>query len=350
MLFYSTPILTSFVRKDIAILEKEYMLKVFHFDTSKKWKTPIFFFQQLWQIVWNWRKIEMFVCKFVGYSALLPSLLGKIGGKACLLVTAGTESAYLPSIHYGDFRKPVLGKFTEWSLRMATHIAPVHYSLMLCDYVYNKEIFPQQGVQFFCKNLKTPFTYIPYGFDEKKFVDIGKKRIPNSFLTIAAGFEQEVVFLRKGLDLIWEMAKRFPEFHFTVVGYKAGQFHKEVPSNVQIIAAIPQEKLIELLNEHEFYAQISMFEGFPNALCEAMLCGCIPIGSSVAAIPDIIGDTGFILQEKNTDKLADLLKIATHSDKALLSQKARQRIIDNFLTGRRERELLGLVRRLLSNN
>ncbi len=346
MLFYSTPILTSFVRKDIAILEKEHTLQVFHFDTSKKWKTPLLFLQQLWQIVRNWRKIEVFVCKFVGYSAFLPALLGKISGKPCLLVTAGTESAYLPSIQYGDFRKPILGKFTEWSLRLATHIAPVHYSLMRCNYTYNKEKFPQQGVQFFCKNLKTPFTYIPYGFDAQKFRDFGKKRQPNSFLTIAAGFEQEVVFLRKGLDLIWKMAARFPDFQFTVVGYKAGLFHKETPKNITIIAAIPQEKLIELLNEHEFYAQISMFEGFPNALCEAMLCGCIPIGSSVAAIPDIISDTGFILAEKNADKLADLLKEAAQAEKTLLSQKARQRIVDNFLTERREKALLGLVAQL----
>lgn len=349
MIFYSTPVFASFIRKDITILEKKYQLIIFHFDTRKKWKTPILFLQQLVTILWHWRKIDIFVCKFVGYAAFLPSLLGKISGKPCLLVTAGTESAYLPSINYGDFSNPILGKFTAWSLRMATHIAPVHSTLMLCNYTYNKEIFSQQGVQFFCKNLKTPFTYIPYGFDDKKFVNLGKKRKTNSFITIAARFDQDVIFLRKGLDLIWEMANRFPDFSFTVVGYKEGNFHKTCPPNVQIIATIPQEQLIELFNEHEFYAQISMFEGFPNALCEAMLCGCIPIGSSVAAIPDIIADTGFILQEKNVDKLAELLQIAIKCDKVALSQKARQRIVDNFLMERRERELLGLVANLMAN-
>lgn len=88
-----------------------------------------------------------------------------------------------------------------------------------------------------------------------------------------------------------------------------------MPENVVLMKKINQDELINQFQAHEFYAQLSMFEGFPNALCEAMLCGCIPIGSSVSAIPDIIGETGFILDKKDDLMLVNLFQIASLSNK-----------------------------------
>ena len=42
-----------------------------------------------------------------------------------------------------------------------------------------------------------------------------------------------------------------------------------------------------------------MSEGFPNALCEAMLSGCIPIVSNVGAMPKIVKETGYLLLKKD---------------------------------------------------
>ena len=123
-----------------------------------------------------------------------------------------------PIVNYGNFDKKLLAKFTAFSFRWATHIAPVHKSLMLQDYSYHPEIHPQQGVYYFCKNLKTPYTEIYYGFNPEQWALGNKKRKENSVAIIAAGFEDKVVFLRKGLDLIFEVAKHLPEFSFTIIG------------------------------------------------------------------------------------------------------------------------------------
>ena len=90
-----------------------------------------------------------------------------------------------------------------------------------------------------------------------------------------------------------------------------------------------------------------MSEGFPNAICEAMTCGCIPIGSNVGGIPDIIGDTGFLLMKRDVGQFRKIVCDALQCDKKSLSQKARARIMEKYPKDLREKELTVLVRKLI---
>ena len=108
---------------------------------------------------------------------------------------------------------------------------------------------------------------------------------------------------------------------------------------------MPYEDLPAYYASHEFYLQLSMWEGFPSAPCEAMLCGCVPIVSSVAALPEIVGDTGFILQKKDLTELEALIQKALDSDIPARSQKARERIMKRWPSNERNK-LVELVRSL----
>ena len=342
-IFFTTSGLFTFVKKDIDFLSQEFDVTVFVFKPQKKWQTPLLFLKQLLDIMRHIFITDIYICKFPGYLSFLPCIIAKITRRPCLLITAGTESAGIPSIHYGNFDKQILGLFTVFSFRWASHIAPVHKSLMLQEYRYHPEIYSHQGASFFCKNLKTAFTEMNYGFDPEKFTAGNETRILNSVAIIAAGFESEVVFLRKGIDLIFEVAGRLPHFTFSVIGCEHTQLNRLVPSNVKLIKKINQDELIQQFQKHEFYSQLSMFEGFPNALCEAMLCGCIPIGSSVSAIPDIIGNTGFVLEKKDSLDLIKLFNQAALSDKIALSDAARKKVINDYHFSFREQKLKTLI-------
>jgi glycosyltransferase involved in cell wall biosynthesis len=97
-----------------------------------------------------------------------------------------------------------------------------------------------------------------------------------------------------------------------------------------------------ILSEHRFYLQLSATEGFPNALAEAMLCACVPIGSAVAAIPLMIGQTGYVLPKKDLHALVSLLKTAEADYLPAKGVGARERIQTYFPLAEREKRLLAL--------
>jgi glycosyltransferase involved in cell wall biosynthesis len=90
-------------------------------------------------------------------------------------------------------------------------------------------------------------------------------------------------------------------------------------------------------------------EGFPNALAEAMLCGCIPIGSNVSGIPYMISDSGYILHHRNVDELESLCCTAAFSlNKVELSKKARKRISSEFTYDYRRKAISKIIEQYTS--
>lgn len=331
---------SSFINVDIKILEDNFDLKLFYFNHTNPKKIYMEFIKQLFFLFSNIGKAKSCVCFFSGYHSLLPALIFKIFGKKISVIPAGTDCCSFPSFNYGNFRKPILGWFTSKTYLLSSQILPVHKSLMFQKDTYYRKDFDYQGINFFVKNLKVPFHELNYGYDYNYFKPNDQNREKNSFITIGGDFDSKVFAIRKGLDLIVEVSRKFPNSKFYIVGSSQ---NVNFPSNIICLPKTNQNKLIELLSSKEFYLQISIMEGFPNALAEAMLCGCIPIGSSISAIPEIIADTGFIVQKRDINLLEETIKIALNSNKEELSAKARKRIIDNFPLEKRKKELLELV-------
>lgn len=348
-LFLSAVSFPGFVKKDIAALQKKYTVHLFQFHAYPKWQTPFMFLRQLFALLKRLRTTDAYVSEFGGYHSFLPALAAKLTGKPALIIVAGTDCVSFPSIKYGHMRRNCLGRITRWSYRLATHIAAVHKSLLFCEYTYQDRDHRHQGILAFCPGLRTETSEIPYGYEVDFFRNVAAAKTPDSFITVAIGANDPARFQLKGIDLVVWAARRFPHYTFTVVGNELPQ-QAPLPPNLQTIGVVDAERLRALYSAHEFYLQLSISEGFPNAPCEAMLCECIPIGSPVGALPDIIGDTGFILMQRNRELLAALIEQAVNSDKARLGRAARQRIIELFPLERRERELTALVERLLESS
>lgn len=263
-------------------------------------------------------------------------------------MVGGTDCVAFPSLRYGHFQNKLLAWFTKASYRMVDTVSAVHESLFERDNPYAGEAERRQGILQFFPQARFRRNAIPNGFDTDRFKleTPWEERAVFSFISISASLNDPIRMRLKGIDLVLELASRIPEAHFTLVGTEGKM---EVPENVLLLPYVPNAQLPALYNQQRYYLQLSLSEGFPNALSEAMACGCIPIVSQVASMPEIVGKDGLILSERNADLLEKLVRerlLRSESDEAKVAQESAQSISQRYNWNRRETELLRLVREL----
>jgi glycosyltransferase involved in cell wall biosynthesis len=256
----------------------------------------------------------------------------------------------MPSINYGNLRKPLLRWFTLKSLKYSAHIISPGKTLLECDYTYTDTDYPKQGFRYFDKSIKTDVTIIYNGIDTSRFKPgINSRRMKRTFLTVCNSLDKRN-FVLKGIDLYTQMAIQFPECQFTIIGRAVPGFHFEKPANVTHIDFIEHGSLPVKMTEYTFYCQLSMSEGFGVALAEAMACGCVPIVSRVGIMDYIVGDTGFVLENRDAQKLKLLIEKALYADTHSLASLARERVVGMFSSQRRKHELQTLLHKFNNEN
>ncbi len=84
----------------------------------------------------------------------------------------------------------------------------------------------------------------------------------------------------------------------------------------------------EWMRSIDIYVNSSSLESFPNALLEAMACGCCVIGSKVGGIPELIThqQDGLLFDSENAEQLTDMLRLAVSN--AALRQKLREHAVE----------------------
>lgn len=333
---------STFVRKDESILKDAGRVHSYAFKVDRKHHLPLRLIEQLFFLLRKGWSFDLFVCQFAGYHSFLPCLFARITGKKSIIISGGTDCVSFPGIGYGNFNRPVLKNFTAWSFRLCDHMAPKHSTLFACDYRYDPNEPASQGVQAFLPEIHLPYTVIENGYDPEKWKAQSNARTPNSFFTLSGAFEYPFQVALKGIDLILEVARRFPEYRFTIAGVPKGIELPEHSPNVTVLPPIPNAELSAEYSKHTFYLQLSMAEGFPNALCEAMLCGCTPVVAGVFSMPEIVNGEGYILEHRSVHELEVLLKHVEPRN----PEKIRQLIASRFTETRRRELLLRLIEKV----
>jgi glycosyltransferase involved in cell wall biosynthesis len=133
---------------------------------------------------------------------------------------------------------------------------------------------------------------------------------------------------RKGADMIVFIAKHLSQilnikYKIFVVGdgpYKE-QLSKEIKENnlenyIEIIGAVPNEKIIDYYKQADIFIMPSMEEGFPRVLLEAMAMGVPYVAFDVGAVRELSPETAQRFLVKSGD-----VELFAHKIESLLNDK-----------------------------
>jgi glycosyltransferase involved in cell wall biosynthesis len=273
---------SSFVRNDYEILCSEFEVARYQVALTKGiFNLAFCLIKEFIYLILNiWRFNVIFIW-FADYHSLLPVLFAKLSWKKSFIVNGGYDVARIPDLNYGVFCSKLRGFFSSYSMRNCTLNLPV--SNFVARKVKAITHNDNYRVVYNCVNIPEG---LPVPSSEREII-----------LTVGL-IDSERTFYIKGIDTFTEVAGLLPQFKFVIVGININKLKwliEKFPANVKCIEAVDHKELINFYLKAKIYCQFSRIESFGVALAEAIQSGCIPLVTNEGALPEIVGNKGFIV-------------------------------------------------------
>jgi glycosyltransferase involved in cell wall biosynthesis len=307
-----------FIQDDIDVLKK-------HFAVQKQIGHGLIAIIKIFFRVFS---TDVVFCWFASTYAFVAVAVANMLGLKSIVIVGGVDAAKDKELNYGIWLSPWKSRLVRYVFRNATRI------LVVDPFLKEQAI---KLAEYDGKNI----SYLPTGYDSHFWKPLGVKE--SIVLTVAA-VRDAVTFKRKGIDTLIEAAKTLPNVRFIIVGTDPELALKlRPPLNMEFYGVIPRIDILPFYQRAKIYCQPSRWEGLPNALCEAMLCGCIPVATEVCGNPTAVSNTGILVPSNDSAALVAALQSALNMNEDN-GAKARARIVSLFPKERRENELVRLIR------
>ncbi len=316
--------LMSFVQRDLEILQSAHEVRDLRFRGLED--LPALMSGARWaDLTFSW---------FGKLHAFFAVLFSRILNKKAVVVAGGDDVAYEPEIGYGMFSY----WWKRWCPLFVFRCADLILSVSefnRCETLVNARADPG----------KVRLLY--HGFDVQNWSWADGR--PKESMALTVGRVTVETFLVKGLDLFVQSAAHLSELPFLLVGpwqdEAVDRLRAIAPPNVTFTGGLYGADLVRAYRQARVYVQVSRHESFGCSVAEAMLCECVPVVSRRAALPEVVGDCGFYVDELTPEAVAARIEEALRSD---LGPRARERIVHEFPLEKRRRGLLAAVDEVMS--
>ncbi|GIV70498.1 MAG: hypothetical protein KatS3mg087_2071 [Patescibacteria group bacterium] len=322
----------TFTRIDKEILNSRHTVRELYVRHTCPWQLLLATVAAIRGVFW----CDLVFAWFGAFHALLPFLLAKLLRKPCVVVASGYDVANEPTIQYGNMRPGLRRWIGKWVFQLADRVLPVS-QFTACETATNAGVAQRK------------IWVIPHGVSmpDNSILDEDAHRQP--FILTVGGIS-ELNLERKGLLNFARLAALFPDHIFLIIGpiqeiNALRRLQEIAPSNLFIPGALAYDELRRFMQTVSVYVQLSHYESFCMALAEAMLAGCIPVVVNRGALPEVVGDAGFVVPYNDLQQIAQALQKALASD-SCARKRASQRIARNFSLEARAESLLEVLAKI----
>ncbi len=158
-----------------------------------------------------------------------------------------------------------------------------------------------------------PADFYKEEISEKELTTFKKKhKLPDRFILAVGTLEPRKNFstLIKSFVII---KRRNPDCKLVIVGKKGWKYSAiedalkkyQLENDVIFPGYLEDDELRKTYHLASVFVFPSLYEGFGIPPLEAMSCGCPVVSSNVASLPEVIGDSGLLIDPKNAHKWAD---------------------------------------------
>ncbi len=316
-LLFVRPFNPPYISRDVDILREHFEVRVIDFTplsinrVRKSIDTVLSMIRgTLWaDITFSW---------FAGEHAYWTVSLSHMFRRASLVIVGGYEVANEPEIGYGSLLNPKSRSTVLETLKVADKI------LVVSEFT-GREVSRLDGHR--------TFTLVYNGIDCAQFTPGEAKE--NLVVTVCMINKMSVKL--KGLNTFINVARHLPHTKFAIVGValdgSINILKQYAPSNIIFADSPSQDEILQWYRRAKVYCQLSYRESFGVSLAEAMACGCVPVVTDRGALPEVVGDTGFVVPFNDPERTIDAVQKALTSNRGAA---ARERVKVKFSREKRE--------------
>lgn len=280
--------LSTFVKGDLSILEREFCVTPYHFDNSTPIKLIGSLIKELLYLLFRVRSYDLVYIWFGDYHSYFPTLISKFFKTKSILVVGGYDLVRDKKLKYGSFTNPIRGYMTLRSLKNAGKLLCVSNNILrkvasIAPYSNRELIY--NGVE-----LKS---FSGHSLERDPSIEIE----PPHILSVALASTPKAFYV-KGVDRFNEVALRMPQYRFILVGALPTLFERcgVVPAaNLTIIPPVEHHQLGGFYKKSSIYCQFSRHESFSLSLAEALYHNLHPVISSAGGMPEVVGEHGEVI-------------------------------------------------------
>ena len=277
------------------------------------------------------------------YSFFLPIIHKNILKKSDILKTNQMDGSWSAVIAAKLYNKPLINR-TGYTLSIFIKRKNVSKLAQYLVELVERVAYQRANINVVASNEDKNYLINKYGIENKSintiynyidtdlFKPLDLKKYSNRIIFVGRLNKQKNLF-----NLIEAISKT----NLALDIYGQGElkedliaFSRKLNVDVNFNDIVDNNDLPNILNRYKYYILVSLYEGMPKTLLEAMACGCVCICTNVSGINEVIEDgvNGYLSNETDTSAIVNTINTTTMKSNNMhdISINARATILKRF--------------------